>query len=222
MQNHRLRNIFSVFTVSYAVLCSAEVQAGGSWAPLEIIDMTTSGVTRAYETISTTSFDDMDLTALDEPVLSVASGGLFQDATASNKAGWSGLVEVEVIEEPALPFVGNSNYSNTLAAFDDETKLHGFYTMRYQFNPDARFRPYAGAGLGLVAKTTETDAAGIIAGRATAGFDLSLGKGSALFAEYAILKHGGVNLGSAGEPGTTLSAVPDLEHSVKLGFRRSF
>lgn len=184
--------------------------------------MTTSGAVSAYEAMSTTSFDQLDLTALDEPDLSVASGGLFLDTTAPNKTGWSGLVEVEVIEEPALPFAGNYNYSNTLASFDDETKLQGFYTMRYQFNSNARFRPYAGAGLGLVGSATETEAAGIIAGRATAGFDLTLGKGSAFFAEYAVLKNGGVELGDANAPDTSLSAVPDLEHSVKLGFRRSF
>ena len=223
MRNGRLSKIVSLISASYVGFCSAGAQANGSWAPLEIIDMTTSGAVRAHEALSTAFFDDMDLAVLDEPVLSVSSGGgLLLDQEASNKTGWSGFVEVELTEIPALPFEGTSKYSNTLAAFDEETKLRGFYSMRYQFNSDARFRPYAAAGLGLVGSATETEAAGIIAGRATAGFDLTLGKKSALFAEYAVLKNGGVNLGKAGEASTSLSTPPDLEHSVKLGFRRAF
>ena len=83
------------------------MQANGSWAPLEIIDMTTSGAVRAHEALSTAFFDDMDLAVLDEPVLSVSSGGgLLLDQEASNKTGWSGFVEVELTEIPALPFEG--------------------------------------------------------------------------------------------------------------------
>jgi len=74
----------------------------------------------------------------------------------------------------------------------------------------------------LVATTTETEASGVIAGRATAGFDLTLGEGAALFAEYAVLKNGGVNLGTVGSGDNPGEAALDIEHSVKLGFRRTF
>ncbi len=217
-----LHIIFSVLTLSSAALFGAAAQAGGSWKPLEIIDMRTVGNLSADIVVTTGFFDDVDLVSLDDPAISFAADGIKIDTDTSKKSGWSGLVEVEVTEEPTLPFDDFSAYTDVYAQADDETKLQGFYTMRYQFNSGARFRPYAGAGLGLVATTTDAETAGVIAGRATAGFDLTLGEGSALFAEYAIMKNGGVNLGNAGGADNASDGVLDIEHTVKLGFRRSF
>ena len=222
MANCRLRIIFSVLTSFNAVLLSGGAQASGSWQPLEIIDMTTASKVSADVVVTTGFFDDMDFVSLDEPVLSIASDSIKFDTEAPKKSGWAGLVEVEVTEEPTLPYGESSAFADTFNPFDEEKKVQGFYTMRYQFDTDSRFRPYAGAGLGLVATTTETEASGIIAGRATAGFDLTLGEGSALFAEYAVLKNGGVNLGAAGSGEASGNEALDIEHSVKLGFRRTF
>lgn len=222
MVNRPNRLMLSAAALVSSVLFSTQVQAESAWQPLEIIDMTTAKTFSADVVVTTGFLDNMDFVSLDEPKLSVASDALKFNTDSPKKSGWAGLVEVEVKEEPTLAFDEISTFSDTLVSADSETKVQGFYTMRYQFNSTARFRPYAGAGLGLVATTSETEAGGVVAGRATAGFDLTLGKGSALFAEYAILKNGGVNLGSLADSDNATGAVPDVEHSVKLGFRRTF
>jgi len=222
VQSRHLRIIFSALTLFNAVLMTSGAQASGSWQPLEIIDMTTSHSADADVVVSTGFFDEMDFVSLDEPILSIASDGIKFDTKAPKTRGWSSLVEVELTEEPTLQFGEASSFANTLASIENETKVQGFYSMRYQFSGDTRFRPYAGAGFGLVAKGTETEASGTLAGRATAGFDLTLGEGSALFAEYAVLKNGGVNVGSSGAEDSSGAIADDIEHSVKLGFRRSF
>jgi len=203
MRNCHLRIVFSVLTSISAVLLSGAAQANGSWQPLEIIDMTTSNVTSPDVVVTTGFFNTTDLTSLDEPILSVASDGIKFDTVAPKRRGWASLVEVELTEEPTLAFGEVSTFSDTLASADNEMKLLGFYSMRYQFSADTRFRPYAGAGFGLIAKGTETEA-------------------SALFAEYAFLKNGGVNVGTTSADDGVGAIADDIEHSVKLGFRRSF
>jgi opacity protein-like surface antigen len=92
--------------------------------------------------------------------------------------------------------------------------------MRYDFDTGLDLVPYAGAGLGIVTKGTEAEVGGTVAGRATAGFDLNLAAETAVFAEYAFMKSGGVAFGN-GQDGAG-QTVPDNEHSLKLGFRRQF
>jgi len=222
VSNTSFSPIFKALAVASVALCSTGAKASNSWAALEIIDMTTATQFIA-DVVETADFlPDINLSSLDEPALSLASNGFEFDTTRTHKSGWAGLVEVEVDEEPTLPFDEISSFSDTFLTTETEVEMQGFYSMRYQFESTSAFRPYAGAGLGLVTTSTDNEAGGIIAGRATAGFDLTLGEGASLFAEYAVLKNGGVNLGAVGADGATGNDALDIEHSVKLGFRRTF
>jgi len=50
----------------------------------------------------------------------------------------------------------------------------------------------------------------------------TVAKDAAIFAEYAYVKSGGVNIGLAGDAAASDGAIADSEHSLKLGFRRTF
>jgi len=136
VQNRRLRVISSFLTLSNAALFGGAAQATGSWQPLEIIDMTTTSNVSADVVVTTGFFDDLDFVSLEEPVLSIASDGIPFDTETPKKSGWAGLVEVEVTEEPTLPYGESSAFADTFTPFDEETKVQGFYTMRYQFDTD--------------------------------------------------------------------------------------
>lgn len=211
---------FKILAVSALALTSTVAQASNT---LDIIDMTTAGELSTDMVITTGFLHELDLVAFEDTSLS-----LIADDTETSidddapKTGWAGVVEVDMSEEPTLPMGEISSFSDTFDTTESEKKMSGFYTMRYEFNSSLPFRPYAGAGLGLVATTGEAGAGGVFAGRATAGFDLTLGEGSAVFAEYAFVKSGGVNVGLAGDAAASGGAIPDSEHSLKLGFRRTF
>ena len=135
--------------------------------------------------------------------------------------GWSASVDValdEGDEEPA-PLNGPA-FADGLDAKDPAEMVSGFYTMRYDFESDTAFRPYAGAGIGLVSVGDDTDRRDSLAGRALAGFDVAVDQNAAFFAEYAFMKSGG-SAGYSGVAGTSID-LPDDTHSFKIGFRRSF
>lgn len=196
--------------------------ADNGWIAREIIHMTTSAGLYAGRT-ATDVIEEISIAVADEPELSILpADAIYQAVTSAPGSGWRGTVDIEIDREPSVDFPAVSAFNDTFANADREKQMRGFYSMRYHFDTAFGISPYAGAGLGFVAGGTEADKGGIVAGRATAGFDLSLAKQTALFAEYAFTKGGGVSLGSAAEDGSLADSVPDSEHSLKLGFRRTF
>ena len=211
---------FKALTFVVAALSSTTAQANSDWNPHEFIEIAATGQADLDFVVTRGFLHEMDLASFEVPALAIALEDIKIDPThKARKSGWAGLVEVELDEDKILELEDVSTFSDAFATTERDAKLSGFYTMRYEFASKLPFRPYAGAGLGVVTTTNETDTSGIIAGRATAGFDLTLGEGSAVFAEYAFVKNGGVNLGSSN---SNFSAIPDSEHSLKLGFRRNF
>lgn len=216
------RRAFKALTVSAIALTATGAQANADWGSLKIIDMTSASELSGDFVVTTGFLSDFDVIAFDAPTVSSVSDGIYFDEAQASRSGWAGIVEVDMDEELSLPFQSVSSFSDSFEDTERETRMSGFYTMRYQFETDLPFRPYAGAGLGLVATDSDAQMGGIIAGRATAGFDLTVGDEAAIFAEYAFVKSGGVNLGSTGENPVSSGAIPDTEHSLKLGFRRTF
>ena len=104
MPKSPFRQIFRALAVSSIALCSTGAQASNSWEASDIIDMTTA--TQFFtEIVETADFlPQIDLSSLDEPTLSLASNGFDLDTSDTTKSGWAGLVEVDVNEEPTLPF----------------------------------------------------------------------------------------------------------------------
>jgi len=214
------RSIFSALTICATILYSTTTHANNGWNAFEIIDMTDSGKADLDFVVTTGFLHDLDLVAYESPLLSISPEDVETDLTDEvEKTGWAGLVEVEVKDDKTLPLNDISVFSDDFATTERNTKVSGFYSMRYEFNSKLPFRPYAGAGLGLVATSNKTETGGVIAGRAIAGFDLTVGKETAIFAEYAYVKSGGVSLGVTNN---SSAAIPDNEHSLKLGFRRTF
>ncbi len=212
--------VFKALTFFAVALSGTTVQATNAWDSHEFADIAAIGQADLDFVVTRGFLHEMDLTSFEVPALAIALEDIKIDPNhKAKKSGWAGLVEVELDEDKALELEDVSTFSDAFATTERDVKLSGFYTMRYDFATKLPFRPYAGAGLGVVTTSSETDTAGIIAGRATAGFDLTLGEGSAVFAEYAFVKNGGVNLGSGN---SNFSAIPDSEHSLKLGFRRTF
>ena len=212
-----------VCTVSIAALGTTTASAGEAWSTLQLVDMTTSADLGGDMVVTTGFLHQLDLVAFQQPQLSIAPDGLsIQSIAARQDSGWSGLVEVDIDDDLAAPIRRVSAFSDTFAQRERETRMSGFYTMRYQFETDLPFRPYAGAGLGLVTSETASRSAGIIAGRATAGFDFAVSEQSAIYAEYAYVQSGGVTLGSAGSSSAGSLSIPDTEHTLKFGFRRTF
>ena len=129
-------------------------------------------------------------------------------------------MQVDLSSREALEPVNAPAFADGLALDEGTTRVAGFYTMRYDFASDAPFRPYAGAGLGLVGASDDARSAGAFAGRAIAGFDLTLADRTALYAEYAYTVAGASLSGTEAE---RLSlGMPDDEHALTLGFRRTF
>ncbi len=217
MKNKKIQNLIASSAVILSVVTLSPAQAANGWTPLEIIDMTETGQADLDFVITTGFLNDLNFVSLDEKILSVTPE--FPDTPLEEKSGWAGLVEVEFNQDKILPLGNISAFSDTLTNTDRERRMSWFYSMRYAFESDVPVRPYAAAGLGVVASTTDTDTAGIVAARATAGFDLSFNEQSSVFAEYAFVKNGGVDFGTA-QGGITTR--PDDEHSIKLGFKRNF
>ncbi len=212
---------FKVLTASAIALASVAAQASNNAGSVSIIDMTTDSTVSSDFIITTGFLHELDLVAFEEPATSLAADvPVFDTESEAPKSGWAGLVEVDMSDEATLPMDELSSFSDSFDTTDREKKMSGFYTMRYAFNSDMPFRPYAGAGLGLVATSNDTQTSGVFAGRATAGFDMTVGNNAAIFAEYAFVKSGGLNIGTANT--TAASAIPNTEHSLKLGFRRTF
>jgi hypothetical protein len=216
------RRTFKILSVSLLAFASSGVQANSQLGSQQVIDMTSASDLSGDMVVTTGFLHNLDVVAFEEPTLSVASNDIFSAGTEPSGSGWAGVVEVEMDEDLMLPYQDVSSFSDSFAGTDRETRMSGFYTMRYQFETDLPFRPYAGAGLGLVATDSNAQVGGVIAGRATAGFDFTVGEDSAVFAEYAFVKSGGVNLGASADSSASSSAIPDTEHSLKFGFRRTF
>jgi len=204
-------------------LVCVTAQASNDLKTLNIIDMTTDTEVSGDIVITTGFLHNLDLVAFDEPDLPDAPAAFVFDETEDpDVSGWTGLVEIDMDEEATLPLADLSGFSDNFDTTERRKTMSGFYTMRYEFDTGLPFRPYAGAGLGLVTTSDETETGGVFAGRATAGFDLTVGEDAAIFAEYAFVKSGGVNVGLAGDAASGGGAIPDSEHSLKLGFRRTF
>ncbi len=213
-------NGFKVLTFAAALLSYSTAHANSNLNSPEIMDISSASDPDLDFLVTKGFLHDLEVVSFQTPSFTISPESAEVDLTKkARKSGWAGLVEVELNGDKKLRLDDVTTFSDNFAVTDQNTKLSGFYTMRYEFATKLPFRPYAGAGLGVVTTTNETDTSGIIAGRATAGFDLTLGEGSAIFAEYAFVKNGGVNLGSGN---SNLIAIPDSEHSLKLGFRRTF
>lgn len=213
---------FKALAVSGIALFCSGAQANSSLGQLNLIDMTAATGLSGDMVLTKGFLHDIDLVAFEQPRLSVAYTQTSPDEGDGSASGWAGIVEVDTNEEPSLSLQDSSAFSDKFTQSDRETRMSGFYTMRYQFETDLPFRPYAGAGLGLVTSNSSDAIGGIVAGRATAGFDLTVGADSALFAEYALVKSGGVNLGTTRSDAFSEGSLPDIEHSLKIGFRRTF
>ena len=215
--------IIRALAVSALALTSFGAQASNDAPSLSIIDMTTDTSVSADVVITTGFLTDLDVIAFDETPLPLASGDIaFDESASAFNSGWTGLVEIDMDEDAAIELSAISSFSDTFDTSERRKKMSGFYTMRYEFNTSLPFRPYAGAGLGLIATSDAAQTGGVFAGRATAGFDFTVAKDAAIFAEYAYVKSGGVNIGLAGDAAASDGAIADSEHSLKLGFRRTF
>lgn len=206
-------------TICAAVVSSTSVSANDAQNWTEIVELIDAGQADLDFKVTTGFPNNIDLITYVPALVTEAAPVEVNLKGNVKKAGWAGHVEVELTEDETPPLSEVSAFSDDFATTDRDTKLSGFYSMRYEFNSKLPFRPYAGAGLGLVATSNETESGGVIAGRATAGFDLTVGEGAAVFAEYAYVKSGGVRLGAVSENG---GSILDNEHSLKLGFRRTF
>lgn len=218
-----LRRLLCASAISLTALSGTASASDDIWGPLQLVDMTSEAPEFGGDMLVTTGFvDDLSFVAFQEPDFGPALGALsYQSEEAEPQSGWSGVLDVDREKDPSTHIRDLSSFSDTFAQGERETRLSGFYTMRYQFETDLPFRPYAGAGLGVVGSETSQDMAGVVAGRAMAGFDFAVDARSAIYAEYAFVKSGGVTLGTAGN-GRTALAVPDTDHSLRLGFRRTF
>jgi len=221
VKNSLFKRCLGLATVSAMALSAAVAEANSTFRWMPVIDMTTSLDPGADMVVTTGFLHELDFVSPEVPRLSVAADSVDSEDRDAEKSGWSGVVEVDVDRQPALPD-NLSPFSDVFAENDTETRMSGFYTMRYQFETDLPFRPYAGAGLGVVATAADSAASGVVAGRATAGFDYTVSEGSAVFAEYALVKSGGVNIGAQGNGALATDTIPDIEHSLKIGFRRTF
>lgn len=216
-----LRVALKGLTVATALVAgTSAAQARNGWNVIELVYQTAdAGLSVGLS--ASDLFYDIGLAATEQPDFSVTRNETLALPVADTKrSGWRGIVDVEIEREPVLDYETQPASRDLFAKSSQERQMRGFYTMRYDFDTGLDLVPYAGAGLGVVAKGTEAAMGGTVAGRATAGFDLMLAAETAVFAEYAFTKSGGV---AFGEPQASAdNAVPDSEHSLKLGFRRQF
>lgn len=187
-------------------------QAEDAWGPLEVIDMTTSsdltGTVLVSEPRETAEPQPLEVAEKDryEPILPL-------------RHGWRGSIEVDVDEGDVLSVGYVPGERHALPTREARKVMTGFYTMRYDFKSETAFRPYAGAAVGIVAADEADSLAGGVAARAVAGFDIEVDRDSGFFAEYAFTKSGGPVFAQADTAAVTL---PDDEHTLKVGFRRTF
>lgn len=223
MKNKNYARTIKALAVSVLALTSFGTQASNGVQTLGLIDMTTDANVSGDIVITTGFLHNLDLVAFEDTDAPGTPDAIEFGATEGDfNSGWTGLVEIDMDEDPTIALSSISGFSDSFDTTERRKKMSGFYTMRYEFNSDMPFRPYAGAGLGLVATSDATTTGGVFAGRATAGFDFTVAKDSAIFAEYAFVKSGGVNVGLASDAAAGGGAIPDSEHSLKLGFRRTF
>ena len=214
---------FKALAVSGLALFGTGARANSGSNQVNLVDMTTTQDLGGDIVLTTGFLSDFDVVAFDRPQQQYAG----YDVITANLSeqpitGWAGIVEVETDEDTALRITDISAFSHAFTDTNRETRMSGFYTMRYQFETELPFRPYAGAGLGLVTTNGDDAIGGVVAGRATAGFDFNVGSDSALFAEYALVKSGGVDIGTYDSNAFASGSIPDIEHSLKFGFRRAF
>lgn len=216
------RRVLRGLIAASAILIGSGVtaEARNGWTVTELVYMTAdAGLSVGLS--ATDFFHDIGLAAAEQPELSLTEGDTsFLPVEESKRSGWRGVVDIEIERSPTLDDRNLTTFHDRLSQSVQERRMRGFYSMRYHFDTGLNIVPYAGAGLGVVAKGTDADVDGAVAGRATAGFDLFLAEETAVFAEYAFTKNGGVAFGN--DPVDADNAVPDSEHSLKLGFRRTF
>lgn len=170
--------------------------------------------------VSSGFIGDFDLIAFDEADRDDATGSSpIGDSILPR--GWQGLIEVDMDEEETISVSYVPGHADRLKTSTSETRMSGFYTMRYSFESDSEIRPYAGAGVGIVATEDGSRLAGGLAARAVAGFDIEVDDNAGFYAEYSFLKSSGTMLAQA-DAGAGNSALPDDEHSITFGFRRTF
>lgn len=204
-----------------AMFSASAAQAQDAWGPLELVDMTTSSELSGEILITTGLIDNFEFVAFDAPEQQPETFNAVPDyePVLPLTYGWRGMIEVDIDDRDTLTIAYVPGGENTLRADDRETRMSGFYTMRYDFQSDTAFRPYAGAGIGLVAAEDDRTLAGGVAARAIAGFDIEVDERSGIFAEYAFVKSSGAMFAEAD---TAIPGLPDDEHSLKVGFRRTF
>lgn len=214
-----IRHVLSAASFAATVAIAGHSHASEGFGALELIDMTSL----AELDLGFSARDvmaDLGGAALEAPVLALSGSAIEVQPEPIFAPGWNGVVDLEMTGEPTLDDVGGTAFDDRFMDPVQRRKMRGFYTMRYQFGDDDVFRPYAGAGLGVVAESVGEATGSSVAGRATAGFDMAMDERSAFFAEYAFVRSGGVDVGKGdGLGGATLR---DSEHRLKLGFRRTF
>jgi hypothetical protein len=186
-----LRVALKGLTVATAIVAgTSAAQARNGWNVIELVYQTADAGLIAGLSASDL-FYDIGLAATEQPDFSITP------VAAKRRSGWRGIVDVEIEREPTLDYETQSVSSDLFAKSSQARQMRGVYTMRYDFDTGLDLVPYAGAGLGVVAKGTEAEMGGTVAGRATAGFDLMLAAETAVFAEYAFTKSGGVAFGES-------------------------